>query len=414
MNVDRDAVQGMVLRGYPEKKHAAFALLRIDDPARFRAWLRALPVTDGVVGRDRDVPAYRHIAFSWAGFEALGASPPVDEPLRAGMASARARAITGDDDPATWAWDDREVHALLLAYGADDDAVRAELARVDGSGAALVRVLDTVDLGGVEHFGFADGLSQPDLEQLLGEIVLGYPDAFGDRVDDPWLRNGSYLVIRQLYQDVPAFWRSIAARADNGDRVELAAKMVGRWPSGAPLVRAPDGDRGRAYARDNSFGFRELDPEGHLCPFGSHIRRMHPRDWMIGNSADSATAVGARRRMLRRGRPYGPPTGLSAADMARHPEHIPEADRGLYFVALQADLHRQFEFVQQTWANNPKFAGLDTDPDPLIGRGARRDFTIQRAPVRRRVRDLPEIVKLVGGGYFFLPSLPAIRAISAG
>jgi deferrochelatase/peroxidase EfeB len=116
-------------------------------------------------------------------------------------------------------------------------------------------------------------------------------------------------------------------------------------------------------------------------------------------------------RILRRGRAYGP-----AADPAFDPERMRAADdrpRGLHFLCFNANLSRQFEFVQSNWALNPSFAGLSQDPDPLIGAKRRYPFeadtfTMQGCPVRR-AHDLPRVVEVLGGAYFFMPSRAALE-----
>jgi len=261
-----------------------------------------------------------------------------------------------------------------------------------------------------------------------GEFVLGYKNNRGQLTDRPLLpasadpqrlllpdptgsgqvdlgRNGSYLVLRQLEQDVEGFWRFLgqATRApdgadDHGRTIALAAKMVGRWPSGAPLVKAPDRDA-PALGGDNDFGYRG-DPLGLACPLGAHIRRVNPRDSLDPEPAASLDATG-RHRLLRRGRRYG---------MAGHGRY----GTGLYFICLVADLARQFEFVQHTWLDNPTFSGLYDDADPLAGsrRPSGGTFTAPARPVRHRYLDLPRFVRTRAGAYFFLPGVSAMRYLA--
>jgi Dyp-type peroxidase family len=257
-----------------------------------------------------------------------------------------------------------------------------------------------------------------------GEFILGYPNARGQLTGRPLMpasedprrlllpdptgsgavdfgRNGTYLVFRQLEQDVEGFWRFVDAatkRADGSQdpsyRAALAAKMVGRWPSGAPLVKAPDHDA-PALADDNDFAYRD-DARGLACPIGAHIRRANPRDSLGPEPAASLDATD-RHRLLRRARSYGPAGGT-----------------GLYFICLAGDLARQFEFVQHTWLNSATFNGLYDDADPLTGSrhpvGA--TFTVPARPVRRRYRGLPQFVRTRGGAYFFLPGVSAVRYLA--
>ena len=354
----------------------------------------------------------------------------------------------GDESPSGWTWGgpaSDPVHVLVLAYARTDGLLerlcRELLDEAEGNGLRLVQQLETSPLVPAEPFGFHDGISQPLVEGLgrgtdrlagevrAGEFVLGYTNEHGQVSQRPLLpgaddprsllprdesgradlgRNGSYLVMRQLRQDVDAFW-TFADEASRGEdgvpdgeaRELLAAKMVGRWPSGAPLTLAPQHDD-PALADENSFGYHETDPRGLACPIGSHVRRVNPRDSLEPNpGSDESLAINRRHRLLRRGRSYGPATG--------------GGERGLFFVCLNANLARQYEFVQHTWVNNPSFNGLYDEPDPLIGpRGEKGTyFTLPGNPVRRRYADLPQFVSVRGGAYFFLPGIRALRYLAA-
>jgi deferrochelatase/peroxidase EfeB len=192
--------------------------------------------------------------------------------------------------------------------------------------------------------------------------------------------------------------------------------MIGRWPNGVSLVDAPDTEPERAPNGDlNSFGFRDHDPDGLRCPFGAHIRRANPRD-MFGSDAKEGLRDANLHRIVRRGRNYGPKLHgtMPRVDDGR--------DRGLYFMALNANLNRQFEFIQQTWINSCKFAGLSAERDPLIGKEAKdfdeqpvpRVFSAQARPVRERYERLPKVVQVRGGEYFFLPGLRALNYLCDG
>jgi Dyp-type peroxidase family len=249
-----------------------------------------------------------------------------------------------------------------------------------------------------------------------GEFVLGYRNEYGFDSDTPDLgpdkqlgKNGTYLVFRHTTQDVAGFWNFVddAAKKVRTDSELLAAKIVGRWKSGTPLVLAPNEDPDPNADPEkmptDAFGYAG-DPKGLACPFGAHIRRSNPRDGMLtsGTAAESVQRV-ARHRLLRRGRSYGPRIADPLVD--------DKAERGLHFICLCADIERQFEFVQQTWLNNPVFGQLVGEVDPLVGAQTAGDavFTIQAEPVRKRVRNMTCFVTLRGGAYFFLPSLKALR-----
>jgi Dyp-type peroxidase family len=188
-----------------------------------------------------------------------------------------------------------------------------------------------------------------------------------------------------------------------GDR--LAAKFVGRWQNGAPLVLSPDADD-PALSKADDFGYRDNDAHGFKCPIGSHVRRSNPRD-TLGPDAATALATANRHRILRRGRSYG-----VRPEDRRIDDGVP---RGLHFLCLNSDIERQFEFVQQTWINNPVFGGLDGEVDPLVGNLTKGDeiFTTQADPLRTRVHNLERFVTVKGGAYFFLPSIRALRYLAS-
>jgi deferrochelatase/peroxidase EfeB len=199
-----------------------------------------------------------------------------------------------------------------------------------------------------------------------------------------------------------------------GECVALASKMVGRWPNGAPLAVTPDVED-PAHADRDDFGYHEQDSFGYRCPVGAHVRRANPRDSLAPAPADS-TIVSNRHRLLRRGRTYGKPVAesMEAADVLAAEDY--SGERGLHFVCLNTDIARQFEFVQHTWINNPKFEGMYNDVDAIAGDHDKRNagyFTIPAEPVRRRVHDVPRFVHTRGGAYFFMPGIDAVRYLAA-
>jgi Dyp-type peroxidase family len=447
---DLEDIQGLVYSAWTDHGHAGFLFARLGDDARAsRAWLDAT--------RRLVTPAARHrrrthgrlqLALSATGLAALGVPADVIEMLAPeatdGMAS-RGR-VLADPDPESWQLGgpaDR-LDALVMVYARDAETRDAELARhrdaLVAAGATVRPAELSWPLGELEHFGFADGLSQPHVPGFhdrprpgedpipVGEVVLGYPNAYGKLPMTPWWgdldlgRNGSYLVFRKLGQDVAGLWGWLAGHARElagndpaaADYLTelLAAKLVGRWRSGAPLTLAPEADD-RALAspeRRNAFDFLELDRDGLRCPISSHIRRANPRDARGGSAADSRAVVG-RHRIVRRGRSYGSP--LPRADaLAGRDDGVA---RGLYFLCLQSSIARGFEFIQQTWLANPGFLGMHREPDPLLGGSAGHcHFTIPADPCRLRLTAIPTVVTALGGGYFFLPSLTALSRIAAG
>lgn len=462
-SIELDDIQGLVTRGYGGLPAAAFALLEIRQPVAARAWLGRLAdrVTPGSL---RPEASAVHVALGVGGLAKLGLAAETlaqfGPEFVDGMTSEFRRRILGDRDnsaPEGWCWGGPStppVDVLLLLYARDDttlagvyDGLAADFA---AGGVALIERLDTAPLSDREPFGFRDGISQPTIEGLgradtpantikLGEFVLGYQNEYGLYTDRPTVaasadprgllpaasdqadrrdlgRNGTYLVFRQLAQDVHAFWRwaDEAARARTGasspdSRTRLAAKAVGRWPSGAPVTVTPEHDD-PSLGDLNDFGYGKADGAGLGCPIGAHVRRAHPRDSLDPEpGTDRSIELDKRHRLLRRGRAYGPT--VAPEDRLAPADGEP---RGLHFISLCANLTRQFEFVQHTWVNNPKFDGLYDDVDPLIGpRGSGgATFTVPERPVRERFGGLPTFVTVRGGGYFFLPGLRALRYLA--
>ncbi len=485
--VDLADVQGLVRFGHGHMTMTRYDLLEVRDADAARAWVRmALPdVVSARKASPRPSTALQ-LAFSAPGLRELGISESViadfSHEFRTGMAAeSRARQIgdVGSNAPQHWLWGGpgREPHVLAMFFG-EENVFEELVGRLSGElyrRAFAARSLDGARPDPVEPFGFADGISQPqiDWEQrrttpttqsgytnltTLGEFLLGYRNEYGKLTDRPLLgsdastagllsaaeapdkkdlaRNGTYLVLRQLEQDVRGFWEFINAQSDSPGAAEgLAASMVGRTRSGEPLVRGDDslGDTEAAGfgPPENAFTFDD-DPTGSQCPFGAHIRRVNPRN------ADYPTRAGALARLrialgfgpkdfrydlvssvrfhriLRRGRSYGPTPGSDRAPGAA------TAPTGLLFICLNANIARQFEFVQGAWVANSKFDGMTGEADPLLG--AREPLAAGTATncfdlpvegdVRRRVSDLPQFVKLRGGAYFFLPSLRALGYLS--
>ncbi|HEX5657141.1 MAG TPA: hypothetical protein VFX59_08090 [Polyangiales bacterium] len=226
------------------------------------------------------------------------------------------------------------------------------------------------------------------------------------------VRNGSYLVLRQLEQDVFGFWKGLAqATESRAQRDWLAAKLVGRWPSGAPLSLAPERDR-PDLADVDDFGYAH-DREGLRCPLGAHVRRANPRDAQLSDDPALATRMARQHRILRRSRPYGAPLHASFdvdALLARGDDGVA---RGLMFGCFNADPSRQFELIQEAWLHNPCFAHLRDEVDPLLRVGEPGSFTVQARPRPQHFHGLARAVTVRGAAYLFLPSVPALRFLAA-
>jgi Dyp-type peroxidase family len=458
--LEPDDIQGLVLRGYRDLQGASFLLLSLGDPAAARRWVGGLldRVTPGV---ENPREAALNLAFAARGLRGLGlpeAALDLFSPeFLTGMTTPHRSRILGDEGPSapeSWDWggpSNEPIDVAVLVYARDDAAlaprVEAVLSGATASGLRLVRRLDTSNLYGKEHFGFRDGISQPLIAGLKagpardqiqpGEFLLGYPNEYGLYTSRPTLepsadprgrlapctdqparkdlgRNGSYLVFRQLEQDVRGFREFVARQTLTTDgqgrpteALAFAARMLGRWQGGAPLVRAPQADD-PTLADFNDFAYQHEDPDGLKCPFGSHVRRANPRDSLDPDpGSDASVAIGKRHRIIRRGREYGRPLPEDGG-----PADADHEGRGIHFLCLNGNIGRQFEFLQSTWVNNPVFKGLYNDDDPLIGSRVPDyggDFTIPAEPYRQRVVGLPRFVSVRGGAYFFLPGLRALR-----
>jgi Dyp-type peroxidase family len=336
---------------------------------------------------------------------------------------------------------------------------------------------------GHEHFGFDDGVSQPGIrgrasngakdfitprhvdrseypaaamfgypgQDLVwpGEFVIGYPQTGPDPlipgpVLEPtpaWTRNGSFLVYRRLRQDVGLFWRTMHSEAQrlsalpgfaNLKDVELAARLVGRWLSGAPVSRTPAKDDiklGSDKLANNHFRFdcdtpklklvhgkdnfpqAKSDPIGAACPLAAHIRKVNTRDAPSDTGGRSSTY---ERRLLRVGVPFG----KSAKDRYAKSK-LGDPDRGLLFLSIQSSIEEQFEFLQARWMNDENRPKAPSGNDMIVGQnaptadGTRRCILFGSGLTQAQVQAPDQFVTPTGGGYFFVPSRSALRTVIA-
>ena len=464
--VEIDDVQGLLADDWRSLPEATFLFLRAAQPRAAQGWLTWI-ASRTVYGDATPTGQAVNVAFTHAGLEALGlegrALDGFSQPFHEGMdgAARRVRLLGdhGEGAPEKWGWgnETNPVHVLVLLYAVDATTLvdlRAEHEkRATAGGLEVVAALSGASFRAPfrEPFGFADGISQPPIVGIdpapvserpvaTGEFLLGYRNELGRYPASPSVtadddtaavglapavsgsrrdfgRNGSYLVFRQLEQDVLAFWRLAAAqaKATSIESVEKwGAKMIGRWTSGAPLALCPDGDD-QQFSKRNDFGYRlEDDDRGLRCPPGAHIRRTNPRDGLPRTDTYRSLEVVRQHRILRRGRAYGRPLqGWPVPeDMLRHGDS--SKDRGLCFVCLNADLAQQFEFIQERWVSDPTFVSAKSgELDPVIGnpRGV-ATFTVPADPVPICIGDpgtpLSRFVTVRGGAYFFLPSKRAL------
>ncbi|WP_245481422.1 Dyp-type peroxidase domain-containing protein [Bradyrhizobium sp. LVM 105] len=451
-------IQGMLKSGFGSLTTSRFRLLTILDERLAKAWLARLLDTGLVasaeqVGKPKQekqqkerLDAVVAIGFTYSGLTKLGcretSEHPFPTPFRSGMGS-ELRAKLLRDEYRQWTWTDREgpgggevVHILLAEWKTRGAASR--LPAIDPHAFSVIEVGEESDFfdgdGKLrEPFGFRDGLAQPVIRGLRdqdgeslkqaregardlyddrvvepGEFILGYRNEYDELTFCPnvegWTSasgqftlNGSYLAVRQFEQDVAAFEAFEAAHTDfaaaNG--VSAGEKLMGRRKNGLPLSWKGDPAVPVSDSVADAFRYRVEDANGFMCPNGAHVRRSNPRD-SLGIDVQSSIKSSKLHRLLRRGRPYREKSGR----------------QGIFFIACNADLERQFEFIHQRWLQNRKFGALESQDDPIVGsQPCPKAFTIPGQPSGGEV-SLQRFTQTLGGGYFFLPGITALNFIA--
>jgi Dyp-type peroxidase family len=468
--IEWEDVQRIVLSGYPCLPCSAYVLWRFQSVERAlkKQWLAELvKKLTPAVPDDPSKPAI-NLALTASGLRHLGIEPEPNSfslEFIEGMAPQpasktqipRRTNILGDLEaslPEFWDWGgwnkNRDIDGLLLLFAADEislekliEAEREAMHRIADGGPIVLKGRFYPDMK--EHFGYVDGLSQPKIEGRPkgktnkapeknhisgikpgsevkpGEFLLGYLNERRARIANGQgrdvRRNGTYLVFRQLEQDVAAFnaFLSDAAQRIGESEDWVAARLLGRWRNGDPLVaKGPDAQAtvskglcAKATASKNDFLYYYEDRFGLTCPIGTHIRRANPRD-SLNPDPETALRLSKMHRIIRRGRPYGE-RWKPAKDKADS-----EAQRGMLFIALNADIAGQFEIIQHSWLNNPHFAGQYAGTDPLSHVVAGEDLiTIQRRPTNIHIKRPEPFVRVRGGAYFFLPGIQALRTMAS-
>ncbi|MBL4828185.1 MAG: hypothetical protein JKY66_10835 [Spongiibacteraceae bacterium] len=486
-------LQGIFRFSHSRLQQARFLLLKIQDATLAKQWLAQAPVTSGSIRSPLPNTAL-HIAFTAEGLHEIGLKKHIingfsNEFLSGMTGDNRSRRLgdTAENDPQSWHWgtsSNNKPDLLLMLYADSENIDTWQQQLTSGifyQAFTLQTSLNTNGEIASEPFGFADGISQPviDWQQQQsvnihqrdtysnlvapGEIILGYPNEYNEYTDRPLLntendelanilpdaeeqphlkdfgRNGSYLIFRQLEQDVPGFWQFIDKETGGNPskREKLAQAMVGRTRNGDPLVPLTQNKIAgiSSHPENNNHFHFDDDPDGLLCPMGAHVRRSNPRtgDFTPGvrgffsrikkilgfdNNNHHSDLLSSTRfhRLLRRGRQYGP---VLTPEEAIKPDASKE-ERGLQFICLSANIARQFEFVQNAWLNNAKFAGLQNETDPLLGNRQKLDDVTptdnfsqaHRSGPRRCTNNLPQFVRVRGGAYFFLPGIRALKYIA--
>lgn len=454
--LDETDIQGFVLRGYTFPV-ARYLFLEISNAEGGRKLVASLldSITTGENWDEGKPPSTLNIGFTFKGLEKLDLPPaslisfPV-EFVQGMKARGEILCDTGKNAPENWdgIWRDGSVHTWVGVWaqsGAELEKRCAEVRNLVESTAGGTRVLGYQDAAALvidgrvtttEHFGYTDGFGNPDFLGVqrktqpgqgklmpdgswaplaTGELLLGYADEAGELPVAPvphlLANNGTFMVYRKLHQNVATFRRYLEEKGSlyPGGKEKLASKFIGRWRDGTPVELSPDkADPAivKDAARNVNFTFAN-DSQGTRCPIGAHVRRVNPRDAFGFNGR-----LINRRRITRRGLPYGPyvPPDQPVADNQEH---------GVIFMVLNANLFRQFEFVQQQWIEYGNDARQGNDKDMLLGNhGSHEKFVVQGTEDPNNppfiCGGLPNFVELRGGDYFFVPSMTALRMIARG
>jgi len=470
-SLELSEIQAYLFKDYKEMGSSKYYLLQVKDATAAKKFLAE--IAESITHANAPVnETCLNIGFTSKGLIALGYNNEENmhtfsREFREGIVTAHRQRLLGDfdsSDPSKWQWggpNNDQVDLILMVFGKNDPIAEnyfQSLKQKFEQGLSVVHILNGKPLpNDREHFGFRDGISQPVIKGSnvaaagnnndidAGEFVLGYKNEYGVYPDAPLVKiaqgnldllsnnpggyenksigkpfkdmglNGTYFVLRQLEQNVNGYWSFIKkqtidenGKSNNEEATKIAAKMMGRWPGGAPLIKHPEKDPG-GDSDDNSFSYKHQDEDGEKCPFGSHIRRMNPRDQFEESPAGISLKLTRRHRIIRRVRSYGEDFIGSAEN------HMPDGEVGLLFGCFNANISKQFEFIQYTWANSPKFKRLYDDPDPIIGvrecpaAGVKQNFTIPQKNANKVIPNLQSFVTVKGGAYFFFPSVTVLK-----
>jgi Dyp-type peroxidase family len=443
-------LQGNILKGHG-RDHTVHVFLefRAGKRAAAKKWLAGFAAEVTSMTRQREeqqeysayqIPGtlFRAIYLSAAGYSHLGFDVrKFDRRFQAGMKKSRAR--LADPDINEWEKPYRGAIDAMILLADDGDtfigrAARELVNQIKGGNFARVLAIErgsaqrNQDDQAIEHFGYADGRSQPVMfeadirKELKREGIQTFahwsPEAGPNLVlrQDPFGGEnafGSYFVYRKLEQNVRGFKRRekelAVALGLMGPQGELGGAMaMGRFANGNPVVLDNEDELPPGHIVRNDFNYK-TDPHGAKCPFQGHIRKMNPR----GSSGEPPVEE-RMHRLARRGITYGDRTKESF----ENEDLMPEKNVGLLFMCFQADLARQFEFVQAKWGTNSNFPGARTGLDPVIGRGGTYGQQWPPAwgnpdPALRQPFDFAGFVTLKGGEYFFAPSISFLAGLGA-
>ncbi|MDJ0673878.1 MAG: Dyp-type peroxidase [Calothrix sp. MO_167.B42] len=450
-------LQGNIIKAHG-RDHSVhlFVKFKPEKPADAKQWIQGfaekyvtsalLQAEEALQYREKNIPGsvFANFFLSTKGYEYFDTKPfkiPGGQSFRFGMKNESIKNFLGD--PPVEKWDSglqQEIHALILI--ADDDVVDL-LQEVNQICQNLRQVGEIVhredgfilrnkDGQVIEHFGFADGISQPlfvkrDIDRALqnsGRFDKWDPRARLDLVlvQDPNGKTeysyGSYLVYRKLEQNVKGFRKDqqrLAQTIEVNDNL-AGALIVGRFADGTPVVnsKTPLG-----ATQTNNFNYDEdpqefgLTPKPSKCPFHAHIRQTNPRGdtGRVESSPNFQQSLDTERkhRIARRAISYG------VQDLNQEPT----VGSGLLFLCFQANIENQFNFMQAKWANANNFVAVNVGFDPVIGqipkggKGNQTWPTTWGDPNTEEVKyDFTPWVNMKGGEYFFAPSLSYLKTIT--
>ncbi|KAH6902594.1 peroxidase TAP [Coprinopsis sp. MPI-PUGE-AT-0042] len=469
--LDLKNIQGDIIGGLPKKTelYYFFQILKAD---RFRQdlakFVPLVKTAQGVIEDRKRIEDHKkknkpglvpvvgiNIAFSHLGFQAMGVDDTSlaagdTDPFKLGQRQDAVNALgdnfvtsaTGGKIPE---WDPaflQPVHGVILIAAdsrenADENLTKIEeIFRADTHRASIAQVklirgnVRPGNLSAHEHFGFLDGISNPAVRGLdkelpgqgsvnPGVIVTGHDGDPLKQSRAPWAADGSFLVFRHLFQEVPEFNKYLKDHPikfknltpEQGSEL-LGARMVGRWKSGAPIDITPfkdDPELAKDPQRNNNFKFEGQINSQFKCPFAAHIRKTNPRDDLQGPPAPIISVE--PQRIMRRGIQFGP-----EVNPAEKASNTTQKGRGLLFVCYQSSIANGFQFMQRTWANNRNFQFKENQQevpglDPLIGQdpGQPRKMSGLDPNDPKKELTFPDFIIARGGEYFFSPSVKALK-----
>jgi Dyp-type peroxidase family len=426
-------IQETLLRPRPTPYWGTHLAFSIDTAEGGRELIKRLSTVVKSVATGQTDPNWTLVSLSFAGLQALELPQDVlDSFPREFKAGMKARAIqlrdVGVNAPEHWQapFDEHEIHLTVSVFSINEQAWQEGLAKAKQQFEQLngVSLITSTNFGGpageVNPFGYRDGFTFPVIKGFpnqglngqnhpiaLGEFILGHPSETGvaHAMPQPEVlaKNSSFMVLRRYSSHLGAFNDFLRENGKTAEEQELlAAKLVGRWRSGAPLALAPEKDDpelGADDKRNNDFDYSD-DPDGLKVPKGAHIRRVNPRQGKLAILTDVNV-----HRMIRNGTAFGP-----AFDPHATAKDDDQAGRGLFFMLISAKACETFEFLQKEWIENGNFQSLGKEKDPILGQHGEGDtFTIPKKPVRQRVHGIHTFNVLTGGEYLFVPSLPALK-----